>query len=183
MEPQSTPNAPLVDSSNVVTPESNHENPLAPSSSQRRNFSKPDYLYCCGRVRLETIMQVITFLVFFAFICSICEVIGGFIAFYASIGGRFLMVFAMVLLLKSLQLFNQGVFTDKTYPKARSELKLACYLMMASNYLWGAKYIIDRYYYERQVFAFCATIQILLTIIGVLSNSWHLELAEQELIE
>ena len=93
-------------------------------------------------------MQVIAISVFFAFMCSFLEVIGGFVAFYASIWGRLLMVVVMILMLKSALLFNQGVFNDKTNPKSRGSLKLACYLMMASNYLWGSKYIIDGYYYE-----------------------------------
>ena len=103
-------------------------------------------------------MNVIALSVFFAFVCSFLEIIGGFVAFYASNWGRLLMVVVMILMLKSAMLFSQGVFWDKTNPKSRGNLKLACYLMMGSNYLWGSKYIIDGYYYESYVLGFCITI-------------------------
>ena len=49
-------------------------------------------------------------------------------------------------------------------------LRQGCYLMMVVNYLGGAKYVIDGYYYLEQVVTICVIWQFIITIEMVLCN-------------
>ena len=69
-------------------------------TAQRRNFEAPEYKYCFDRVKLSTIMTLIAVSVFIIFISTLFEIIGGFVAFNASIAGRLLMVVIAVMMLK-----------------------------------------------------------------------------------
>ena len=126
-------------------------------------------------------MNLIAYLVIFTFVVSLFEILGGFLAFYASVPGRILAVIVAIIMLRVSLIFDKGVLKENTSKVRRQSLRYGCFLMIGANYLWGAKYLLDSYPFA-DVVTICLITHLLLTVALILSNQWHQELVEQELV-